>query len=281
MPALPRSYHRSLRFLCSVLAGFYACFTTAGEITVAVASNFAAPMREVATAFERATGEHRLRLAFGSSGKLYAQVYHGAPYDAFFSADQDKVERLIVRNLAIPDTRLTYAEGQLVLWSADSTLIDTGSAVLTTDRFRKLAIANPKLAPYGVAAMQTLGALGLEEATRERRVVGENISQTYQFVASGNAQMGFIALSQIYRNGEILRGSAWRVPRALYQPIRQDAVLLRNKAASSPEQKAASQAFWAFLHGPEARSIIASYGYLANPGDREPLAVTEEVTDAQ
>ncbi|MCA0901551.1 molybdate ABC transporter substrate-binding protein [Microbulbifer agarilyticus] len=281
-PARPPSFRRLLRVLCGVLAGAYACFSTAGEITIAVASNFAAPMREIAVAFERVSEGHRLRLAFGSSGKLYAQVYHGAPYDAFFSADQDKVNHLIERDLAISDSRLTYALGQLVLWSTDSTLIADGPAVLAGDRFRKLAIANPKLAPYGVAAMETLTALELEEGTRGRRVLGENISQAFQYVASGNAKLGLIALSQVYRDGEITRGSSWLVPQALYQPIRQDAVILKNAAVGSPARMAATQAFWAFLRTPEARAIIGSYGYLISATNPEPPAPsTQGVPDAQ
>ncbi|MCA0894744.1 molybdate ABC transporter substrate-binding protein [Microbulbifer agarilyticus] len=281
-PARPPSFQRLRQILCGVVAGLYACFSTAGEITVAVASNFAAPMREIAAAFEQVSGEHRLRLAFGSSGKLYAQVYHGAPYDAFFSADQDKVNHLIQRDLAIRDTRFTYALGQLVLWSVDGALIDEDPTVLASDRFRKLAIANPKLAPYGVAAMETLTALDLEEATRGRRVLGENISQAFQFVASGNAQLGLIALSQVYRDGEITRGSSWLVPQALYQPIRQDAVILRHAATGSPERLAATNAFWAFLRTPEARAIIESYGYRSSTANTEsPATSTQGVPDAE
>ncbi|WP_077403377.1 molybdate ABC transporter substrate-binding protein [Microbulbifer agarilyticus] len=281
-PALPPSFRRLLRALCGVLAAFYSCFSAAGEITIAVASNFAAPMRDIAAAFERVSGEHRLRLAFGSSGKLYAQVYHGAPFDAFFSADQDKVNRLIARDLAVSNSRLTYALGQLALWSADSALIDEGPAVLAGDRFRKLAIANPKLAPYGVAAMETLTALEFEQTTRGRRVLGENIAQAFQFVASGNAQLGLIALSQVYRDGKITGGSSWLVPQALYRPIRQDAVILRNISAGPPERVAATKAFWAFLRSPKARSIIESYGYLTNAANPEPPTTsTKEVRDAK
>lgn len=227
----------------------------AEQLTVAVASNFTAPMREIAAAFERDSG-HRVRLAFGSSGKFYAQIQHGAPFDIFFSADSAKPRALEKAGLAVPGSRFTYAVGRLALWSRDAKLVRGGPRVLEEGGFNKLALANPRLAPYGAAAVQVLRNLGLEEATSPQWVQGENIAQAYQFVASGNADLGFVALSQLDRNGEIDPGSAWIVPDELHNPIRQDAVLLKRGADSG-----AARALLHFVRGETAAAIIESYGY--------------------
>lgn len=223
----------------------------AEQLTVAVASNFAAPMREIAAAFERESG-HGLRLAFGSSGKFYAQIQHGAPFDIFFSADRTKPQALEEAGLAVAGSRFTYAVGRLALWSRDAKLVRGGPQVLEEGGFNKLALANPRLAPYGAAAVQVLRNLGLEEVTKPHWVRGENIAQTYQFVASGNAALGFVALSQISGGG----GSAWIVPGNLHDPIRQDAVLLKRGAKS-----AAARALLRFVRGARAAAIIESYSY--------------------
>ena len=242
--------------LSLVLAGF--CLQVQAEaLTVAVASNFTAPMKDIAAAFEQKTG-HTLRLAFGSSGKFYAQIRHGAPFQVFFSADSGKPEALEEAGLAVAGSRFTYAFGRLALWSADKNLVNGSSAVLERGDYRKLALANPRLAPYGAAAVEVLRNLGLEQATKSRWVQGENIAQTYQYVASGNAELGFVALSQIQHQGRVERGSAWIVPAALYQPIRQDAVLLAG-GESSP----AARALLDFVRGEQGRAIIESYGYQA------------------
>mgnify|MGYP003836375343 FL=1 len=242
-----------------VFSGLLALLTTssalAEEILVAVASNFTAPMQEIAQEFE-ARSEHQVKLAFGSSGKFFAQINHGAPYQAFFSADTEKPERLIKVGLAEAASRFTYAEGKLALWSASAEVVDSKGRVLEKNQYRNLAIANPKLAPYGAAAMETLDNLKLLELSRPRWVQGENISQTYQFVASGNAELGLVALSQIQHDGKLKSGSAWVVPENLYAPIRQDAVILDNGSDS-----AAMRDFWKFVQSDKAARIIRAYGY--------------------
>lgn len=250
-----------MALLTSATATLTAATAVADEVTIAVASNFTAPMQAIAARYE-ATSNHKIKMAFGSSGKIYAQIRHGAPFDAFFSADQEKPARLISEGLAETDSRITYAEGKLVLWSTHSDLVDNSGTILKTTRFNKLALANPKLAPYGAAAQQVLQNMHLDADTRSRWVQGENISQTYQFAASGNADLGFVALSQVMRNGEIVDGSAWIVPQSLYTPIKQDAIVLK-RAADNP----ALAEFWAFIQGPQARAIMAAYGYSAVQGE--------------
>lgn len=227
----------------------------ADELTIAVASNFTAPMQELARQFEARSG-HKLKLAFGSSGKFFAQISHGAPYHAFFSADQAKPAKLVALNLGDADSRFTYAEGKLALWSRKPGFVDAEGEVLKRGEYHKLALANPKLAPYGAAAVEVLQHLQLEKQTRARWVQGENISQTYQFVASGNADLGMVALSQILENGEVTEGSAWIVPAQLYNSIRQDAVILK-RDANAP----ALREFWSYIQSAEAREIIRAYGY--------------------
>ncbi|QTD53858.1 molybdate ABC transporter substrate-binding protein [Sulfidibacter corallicola] len=227
----------------------------AGEIKVAVASNFTAPMKEIAAAFERSSG-HRVTLSFGSSGKFFAQIKHGAPFQVFFSADRAKPEALEKAGLVVPESRFTYAVGALALWSVRPGYVDDDSARLKKGDFRKLALANPKLAPYGMAAVEVLQNLKLKEATQAKWVYGENISQTYQFVGSGNAELGFVAVSQIMDKGRIAKGFAWIVPGELHDPIRQDAVLLKRGAHSD-----AARALLHFVRGEKAAQILQSYGY--------------------
>ncbi|HUH37621.1 MAG TPA: molybdate ABC transporter substrate-binding protein [Spongiibacteraceae bacterium] len=235
----------------------------AAEATVAVASNFAAPMAELAKHFERETG-HRLTLAFGSSGKIFAQIQNGAPYAVFLSADQAKPRALEAAGRVTPRSRFTYAVGRLVLWSADPARVDSDATVLRSGAFRKLALANPRLAPYGEAALQTLTALDLVETTRARWVQGENIAQTYQFVSTGNADIGFVALSQVATDGVISSGSGWLVPANLHEPIRQDAVLLR-RGRFNP----AAIALMDYLRTDDARAVMQRFGY-SNPEDYSP-----------
>lgn len=227
----------------------------AEELTVAVASNFAVPMREIAAAFEQTSGQ-RVRLAFGSSGKFYAQIRSGAPFQVFLSADQSKPKALEEAGLAVPGSRFTYAVGALALWSRNADLIQGGPQILQQGSFRKLALANPRLAPYGAAAVEVLERLDAVEATRARWVRGENIAQAYQFVASGNAELGFVALSQIIADGKVTVGSSWLVPAGMHQPIRQDAVLLTRGAASE-----GARALLDFMRSERARAVIAAYGY--------------------
>jgi len=225
----------------------------ANPVRIAVASNFNNTIRSVVAAFQKNTG-YELTTVLGSTGKLYAQIVNGAPMDIFLAADSAHPERLEKQGRGIPGSRFTYAVGQLVLWSPIPGYVDSEGARLTTKDFRYLAIANPRLAPYGRAAQQVLEARGLWNQVAMRIVTGENISQTYQFIASGNAQMGFVALSQIKDPAASrIAGSHWLVPASLHDAIEQQALLLN----SSP----AAVAFLEFLHSEEARDIIVSHGY--------------------
>lgn len=238
-------------FLLSLSAGL----AYAAEVTVAVAANFAAPMAQIAAAFEKTTG-HKVVIAYGATGKFYAQITHGAPFDIFLSADAKTPLRLVNEGLAVPASRFTYAIGKLVLWSTKPGLVDDKGSVLKQGNFAHLAIANPKTAPYGAAAVEVMGKLGVNGALENKLVRGENISQTYQFVATGNAALGFVALSQIYKNGGFAAGSYWVVPSHLYSPIKQDAVLLM-RSQSNP----AAKALLAYLKNTAARNLIQTYGY--------------------
>ncbi|WP_422845853.1 molybdate ABC transporter substrate-binding protein [Acidovorax sp. M2(2025)] len=227
----------------------------ADTVPVAVAANFTAPMQKIAAAFEADTG-HKAELSFGATGKFYAQITHGAPFQVLLSADDTTPARLEREGQAEPNTRFTYAIGTLVLWSAQPGYVDAQGAVLKTGDFKHLALANPKLAPYGLAATQVLDKLGLAARLQPRFVQGENIAQTFQFVATGNAPLGFVALSQVMEDGRIGKGSAWQVPASLHNPIRQDAVLLL-----PGKDKPAARALMNYLRSDKARAIIQAYGY--------------------
>ncbi|MFM1817959.1 MAG: hypothetical protein RL364_819 [Pseudomonadota bacterium] len=227
----------------------------AGEVKVAVAANFTAPMQKIATAFENETG-HKAVLSFGSTGKLATQIRNGAPFEVLLSADNSTPVKLVDEGLALGSSRFTYAVGQLVLWSAQSGLVDAQGAVLAGIPQGKLAIADPKLAPYGAAAMQVMRQLGRVDALRPHWVTGENIGQTFQFVKTGNAALGFVALSQVMVDGQIASGSAWIIPAKLYDPIRQDAVLLK-----TGENNPAATALLSYLRSDSARQVIRAYGY--------------------
>lgn len=226
----------------------------AEQISIAVASNFTAPMRELARVFEERTG-NEVRLSSGSSGKIFAQIQNGAPFQAFFSADQDKPAQLEQQGRIVPGSRFTYAQGRLVLWSAREGTVDDAGEVLKQGKFKRLAIANPRLAPYGIAAMELLANLSLTDKVSGKLVQGENISQTYQFVATGNTDLGLVALSQILHNGRMTQGSMWRVPENLYQPILQDAVILSGQSTPALEE------FWRFAQSQAAQVVIRSFGY--------------------
>lgn len=227
----------------------------AAEVTVAVAANFTAPMQKIARSFEQDTG-HKAVLAFGSTGNFYAQIRNGAPFQVLLAADDETPLKLEREGATVPGSRFTYATGKLVLWSKQAGLVDGNGDILRSGSFQRIAIANPKLAPYGAAAMQALEKLGVLAAVRPRIVEGGNISQTYQFVATGNAQVGFVALSQVISDGRIAQGSAWIVPANLHAPIRQDAVLL----AGGRENPAAA-ALLAYLRSEKARAVIRAFGY--------------------
>jgi len=239
----------------TILLGSLSLPLLAEEVSVAVAANFTAPMKLITAKFEATTG-HRTVLSVGSSGKFYAQISNGAPFELFFSADQTIPLKLEQDGLADSASRFTYALGALTLWSADPRRIDNSPAILRQYDYNKLAVANPRLAPYGAAAMEVLTSLGLVDSVKDRIVWGENIAQTYQFAHSGNADLGFVALSQVWRNGEISVGSAWIVPDNLYNPIRQDAVLLL-KGENNP----AATALLQFMKSEMARTIIKEFGY--------------------
>lgn len=227
----------------------------AGEVRAAVAANFTAPMQAIAAAFEKDTG-HKALLAFGSTGKFYAQIRNGAPFQVLLSADDETPARLEREGMAVPGTRFTYAIGKLALWSASEGMVDSKGEVLRKGGYAHLAIANPKLAPYGAAATEVLKKLGLLEAVQPKFVQGENIAQTWQFVASGNAELGFVALSQVTKDGKLTSGSAWIVPGNLHAPIRQDAVILAGGKGNP-----AAVALTAYLKSDKARTIIRSFGY--------------------
>ena len=227
----------------------------AEEVSVAVAANFATPMQKIAVLFTQDTG-HTATLSMGSTGKFYAQIKNGAPFHVLLSGDEEIPLRLEQENAAAPHTRFTYAVGKLVLWSKQAGFVDAQGDVLRKGNFSHLAIADPKLAPYGAAAIETLQALGLLTKLQPRLVQGESIGQAYQFVASGNAQLGFVALSQVMSNDRITEGSAWLVPPHLYQALRQDAVILKN----GKDNKAAT-ALMAYLKTEKARAVIRSFGY--------------------
>jgi molybdate transport system substrate-binding protein len=224
----------------------------AESVRIAVASNFTHAMQEIKKQFEQQT-EHKVELIFGSTGKIYAQIINGAPFDAFFAADAIRPERLEQEGRIQPGSRFSYAFGRIVLWSPDSNLSLAKGKVLDNGQFRHLAIANPRLAPYGTAAKQVLQAKGVWQKLQSRIVRGENIGQTFQFVISGNAELGFIALSQLESQLNPNQGSHWLVPTDLYQPIEQQAVQLTDKAAVS--------AFMQFVKTEAAKQIIHGYGY--------------------
>ena len=245
------------------LALFFLCFlpsTQAAELRIAVATNFTRTATALARQFEHDTG-HTVRLAFGSTGKHYAQIIHGAPFDIFLAADERRPALLEKNGNAVPGSRFTYAQGRLVLWSPDATLIDANAEVLGSNRFRKLAIANPKLAPYGMAAKEVLQARGLWEKLQPRLVRGENIGQTFQFVRTGNAPLGFVAASQVFSNNSAddgsennkVAGSYWEPPQSLYTPIIQQAILIKDTPTARD--------FIEFIKSDAARSLIQKHGY--------------------
>lgn len=238
--------------LCGALG---AALAHAGEVRVAVAANFAGALAEIGEGFGARTG-HTLKVSAGATGKLYAQIVAGAPFEVLLSADDDTPARLIAQGLAVPGSAFTYAVGKLVLWSARPGFVDDQGAVLAAGRFNHLALANPKLAPYGRAAIDVLKARGLLDAIAPKLVTGESIAQAYQFVASGNAELGFVAYAQLMAPGRPAGGSYWLVSASLHDPIRQDAVLLK-----AGQGNAAAAALLAYLKSDAARAVIQAHGY--------------------
>jgi molybdate transport system substrate-binding protein len=227
----------------------------AAEAQVAVAANFAEPFKAIAAVLQKTTG-HTLKISTGASGAFYTQIRNGAPFDVFLSADNDRPELLEKEGLALPGSRFTYATGKLVLWSVDAKRVDAKGEVLKSVSLGKVAYANPKTAPYGAAAVQVMERLGLAPALTPKLVQGESIGQTYSFVKTGNADVGFVALSQVLEGGRLKEGSVWMVPQAHYDPIRQDAVVLKRSAGNE-----AALALVKLLQSPSIKDLIRSYGY--------------------
>jgi molybdate transport system substrate-binding protein len=244
-----------LRALLLCIALLSALTARAGEVQVAAAANLGATIQKIAAAFARDTG-HRAVVALASTGRFYAQIRNGAPFVLLLAADGETPARLEREGHAVSGTRFTYATGRLVLWSAQPGLVDDKGEVLAKGGFEHIALANPKLAPYGAAAVETLTRLNLLERVRPHFVQGENIGQAFQFVATGNAPLGFVALSQVMVNGRIAKGSAWVVPAGFHTPIRQDAAIL-----APGRDSAGAAALAAYLRGEKSRAIIRSYGY--------------------
>jgi len=234
--------------------GLAAGLAQAAELSIAVAANFTDVTREIVPLFEKATG-HQVKVSFGSTGKLFSQIEHGAPFELFLAADSRRPMRAEAQGLAVAGSRFTYARGKLALWSSTTKAFSDAEAYLRAGNFRRAAIANPKTAPYGLAAQQVMQVLGIWSSLKGKLVRGDSIAQTFQFVASGNAEVGFVALSQVraWHNSE---GTAWEIPQDYYAPIEQQAVLL-TKGETNP----AASAFLDFLKGDAARDVIAAYGY--------------------
>ena len=243
--------------LCALtLFGVLASRTAlADEVQVAVAANFTAPMKLIAAEFEKETG-HQTVLSFGATGKFYAQITNGAPFEVFMSADDTTPAKLEKQGHAVSGSSFTYATGKLVLWSAKPGVVDAQGDVLKKGDFKTLAIAAPKLAPYGAAAVEALEKLGLTAAAAPKLVTGESIGQAFSFVSTGNADLGLVALSQVYEDGKIKSGSGWIVPANLHSPIRQNAVLL-----TKGKDNSAATALLAFLRTDKAKKVIRAFGY--------------------
>ena len=250
---------QAFRFAPAVLATLIGCLCAlsaqADEVQVAVAANFTAPIQAIARDFEKDTG-HRLVAAYGATGQFYTQIKNGAPFEVFLAADDTTPQKLEKEGDIVPGSRFTYAIGTLALWSAKDGYVDDAGKVLEKNQFKHLSIANPKAAPYGLAATQVLAKLGLTDKVKDKIVEGQNITQAYQFVSTGNAELGFVALSQIFKDGKVSHGSAWIIPETMHDPIKQDAVILK-KGENNPAAKALTE----YLKGPKAEAIIKSYGY--------------------
>jgi molybdate transport system substrate-binding protein len=245
-----------MKYFASMLA-VVTCLGTAhaGEVQVAVAANFAGPMEKLAEQFQKDTG-HKAVVASGATGKFYAQIRNGAPFEVLLSADDETPARLEAEGQVVVKSRFTYAVGRLVLWSAKANYVDAAGAVLKTGDFTHLAIANPKTAPYGAAATAVIDKLGLTARLQPRLVQGENIAQAFQFASTGNAELGFVAQAQVWRDGKFTAGSGWIVPATMHAPIRQDAALL-TRGAKNP----AAQALLDYLRTDKAKALIRAYGY--------------------
>lgn len=243
------------RLFIALAACTTANLAMAQDVQVAVAANFTAPIQAIAKDFEKDTG-HKLVIATGATGQFYAQIKNGAPFEVFLAADDSTPAKLEKEGDTVAGTRFTYAVGTLALWSAKDGYVDAKGEVLKKNEYKHLSIANPKAAPYGLAATQVLEKLGLTAQVQGKLVEGQNITQAQQFISSGNAELGFVALSQIYKDGKVTGGSAWIVPAELHDPIKQDAVIL-----AKGKDNAAAKALVDYLKGDKAAAVIKSYGY--------------------
>ena len=243
------------QFISALLLSLF-CFSAAGtEVQLAVAANFSAPIQRIAEEFEKSTG-HKVLISVGATGQFYSQITNGAPFDMLLSADVETPSRLEKEGFAVLGTRFTYATGRLVLWSANPTLVDDRAAVLMRKGFNRLAMAEPKLAPYGAAAMQVLIRLGMLNLLQRKLVMGGSVGQTFSMVSTGNADLGFVAMSQVFEDNQLKSGSAWVVPANLHSPLKQDAVLLKR----GKNNQAALQLLQ-FLKSGQAQAIMNSFGY--------------------
>lgn len=251
----------------SFTAVMFPTAANAEQANIAVASNFINTMKTLINAFEK-TSDHKIKASYGSSGKIYAQIKHGAPFQIFFSADTTKPFALYNEGFAI-NKPFTYALGALTLWSSNTDLKNLELKTLQSGAFNRLSLANPKIAPYGIAAIEVLEALKLVESTRKKWIQGENIAQTYQFVGTGNADLGFVALSQVIHQKTPNPPGYWHVPTNLYQPIRQDAVVL-----ASGKNNVAVSDFLDFINSHQGQLITQSYGYkIAENSPKEPSPI--------
>ncbi len=242
----------SLACTSLIIGVFFSTPLQADEVRIAVASNFSHAIKALSKTFE-AQAQHKIILSYGATGRHYSQIINGAPFDIFLAADAKRPELLEKKGVIIPGSRFTYAIGKLALWSSADNFVDQQAAVLTSKRFKHLAIANPKLAPYGKAGKQFLKQQGLWKSLTSKMIRTENIAQSFQFVKSGNVELGFVALSHVKQLGENEKGSLWIVPTDTYTPIKQQAVLLKDKPAA--------KMFLNFMKSPRAQAIIAQYGY--------------------
>lgn len=243
------------RIAAVMVLGVLSSSVCAGEVSVAAAANFAAPMERIVALFQKESG-HTVKVSLGASGKLYAQIKGGAPFDVFLSADEELPKQLMQEGLAVSGSRFVYATGRLVLWSAQSGFVDEKGVVLNRGNFNMLAIANPRFSPYGVAAKETLTKLTMWNSIQRKLDKGDDVTQTYQLAATERDDLAFIALSQVMRDGRVTAGSWWLVPPELHNPIRQSAVLL-----SGAKDQAAAKAFLAFLKSEKARAVMRGFGY--------------------
>lgn len=243
------------RMLGILLLAFISPLSSAGQLSVAVAGNFYKPLQVISAQYQALTGD-KILLSVGATGQLYAQLINGAPFEILLAADRASPSKLVEQGLAVKGSQFTYAKGKLLLWSSDPSLVDDAGEILRSPQIVHLAIANPKTAPYGAAAIDVLKNLGVYQQLKDKIVEGQSVGQSFQQISSGVVSLGIIALSQLVVDNKIASGSGWVIPTTLYQPIEQDAVLLI-KGTTNPIAKD----FLRYLQTPECKEIIRSFGY--------------------